>query len=50
MARDVMKELDLGKSFRREVHEIISEEAIMAGRKLTFNEALAAVKAALKLL
>ncbi len=50
MARDVMKELNLGKSLKREVHEIISEEAIMAGKKLTFNEALTAVKAALKLL
>jgi RHS repeat-associated protein len=49
MARDIMKELNLGKDLKREVHEIISEEAIMAGRKLTFNEALAAVKAALKL-
>ena len=50
MARDIMKDLKLGPEAREAVHEAISEGAQMAGRKLTYQEGLAAVKAALGLL
>ncbi len=50
MARDIMKELKLGPEAREAVHEALSEGAQMAGRKLTYQEGVAAVKAVLGLL
>jgi RHS repeat-associated protein len=50
VARDIMKELKLGPEAREAVHEALSEGAQMAGRKLTYQEGVAAVKAALGLL
>lgn len=45
-----MKELGLGEDAKALVHEALSEGAKDAGRKLTFKEGLAVVKAALGLL
>jgi len=50
MARDIMKQLGLGENTKALVHEALSEGAKDAGRKLTFKEGLAVVKAALGLL
>ena len=45
-----MKQLGLGENTKALVHEALSEGAKDAGRKLTFKEGLAVVKAALGLL
>jgi hypothetical protein len=45
-----MKELDLGPESKALVHEALSEGAKDAGRKLSYKEGLAVVKAALGLL
>jgi hypothetical protein len=50
MARDIMKDLNLGEDAKAAVHEALSEGAQMAGRKLTYQEGVAAVKAVLGLL
>jgi RHS repeat-associated protein len=47
MARDIMKELNLGEDMKGLVHEALSEGAIDAGRKLTFKEGVNAVLAVL---
>ena len=49
VARDIMKELNLGEDAKAAVHEALSEGAQMAGRKLTYQQGVAAVKAALGL-
>jgi RHS repeat-associated protein len=48
VARDIMKELNLGKEYKQLVHDALAEGAQDAGRKLTFKEGLEAVKAALR--
>jgi RHS repeat-associated protein len=50
IARDIMKDLKLGPEAREAVHEALSEGAQIAGRKLTYQEGVTAVKAALGLL
>ncbi len=50
VARDIMKKLNLGEDAKAAVHEALSEGAQMAGRKLTYKEGVAAVKAVLGLL
>jgi hypothetical protein len=45
-----MKELGLGEDAKAVVHEALSEGAKDVGRKLTYKEGVAAVKAALGLL
>ena len=50
VARDIMKELNLGEDAKALVHEALSEGAKDAGRKLTYQEGVAVVKAALGLI